>query len=134
MNVDEFKITKELWHDNTFYDIEFTINNLHKFGTTFPVELFKEYLLPLLYRLYQGEKDFDIEFDESIGLVYLKIKEDKLIFYIRSYRMYAGFQFNEVSDMIVYFNNNENVKQGILNFLNEENFINFTPNKRMRLE
>ena len=48
--------------------------------------------------------------------------------------MYAGFQFNEVSDMIVYFNNNENVKQGILNFLNEENFINFTPNKRMRLE
>ena len=136
MNVTDFKILKEILPDNQFYDIEFTINNLHKFGSTLPVEFFQDYFLPKLYEMinFQNQKEIQIDFDESIGMVYLKKYENNLIFYLRSYRMYGGYQINEVSDMTIFFSFNENVRIGIENFLIENNYISFTQNKRRRID
>jgi hypothetical protein len=136
MNVTDFKILKEILPDNQFYDIEFTINNLHKFGSTLPVEFFQDYFLPKLYEMinFQNQKEIQIDFDESIGMVYLKKYENNLIFYLRSYRMYEGYQINEVSDMTIFFSFNENVRIGIENFLIENNYISFTQNKRRRID
>ncbi len=136
MNVTNFKITQELLPDNQFYDIEFTINNLHKFGSTLPVEFFDIYFLPKLYEMinFENQKEIQIDFDESIGMVYIKKCENNLIFYLRSYRTYGGYQFNEVSDMTIFFSFNENVKVGIEKFLIENNYINFTQNKRRRVD
>lgn len=137
MNVTNFKIEKELLPNNEFYDIEFTINNLHKFGSTFPVEIFDDYFLSKLYEMInfskqENKKSTQLDFDESTGVVYLEKNNDILIFYIRSDRTYAGHIINEVSDMKIFFAFNEIVKIGIEEFLREVGYLNFTSNKRRK--
>lgn len=139
MNVTDFKIEKELLQNKEFYDIEFTINNLHKFGSTLPVEFFEDYFLRKLYEMInfseeENNKTIQIDFDESIGMVYLEKNKDVIIFYLRSYRTYAGHIINEVSDMKIFFAFNESVKKGIERFLTEVGFLNFTSNKKRKLE
>lgn len=80
----------------------------------------------------ENNKSIQLDFDESTGVVYLEKNNDILIFYIRSYRTYAGHIINEVSDMKIFFAFNENVKIGIEKFLREVGYLNFTPNKRRK--
>lgn len=128
MEIENFDITREKLNDN-LYSIEININKLHNFTIEIDINFLNNYFLPFLYEISKGTENIQIDFEDSIGILYIKIFENKLNFCIRSFNL----TYNRISEMSIYLNNNDIVKREITNFLIYNNFINFKQNKKRKL-